>query len=89
MSAAATEPLVRSKAECRADEIVAAFARCTNEAQVRETMRRAQRSIDALAALPDLIHWRRDASARGAAFQRHVNPPEPAPEGAAGEDTHA
>ena len=89
MSAAATVPQVRSKAECCADKIVAAFARCTNEAQVLDMMKRTQRPVDALAALADLTHWRRAASARGAAFQRHVKPPKPEPDGAAGEDAHA
>lgn len=86
MSAAATAPRVRSLAECRADEIVAAFERCTDGDQVRRVMERAQPSMDRLAALADLTHWRRASQARANAYQRHCRPE---PEGPAEEDQHA
>jgi hypothetical protein len=76
MSETTEAPRVRSNAEIRTDEIVAAFERCTDAASVLRTIDRALRSMDALRQLEDQSHWRRADAARAAAYQRHVKPPE-------------
>ncbi|MFH5924584.1 hypothetical protein [Roseomonas xinghualingensis] len=75
MSATAEAHRVRSNAANRADEIVAAFERCTDAASVMCTIDRALRSMDALRQLDDQTHWQRADAARAAAYQRHVKPP--------------
>ncbi|MBP0492119.1 hypothetical protein [Roseomonas indoligenes] len=79
MSATATAPRIKSNAETRADEIVAAYERCTNAQQVLLTMDRAVRSMDALRQLADQTHWERCDAARAEAFRLHVPPPEDTP----------
>lgn len=74
MSATAERPRVKSNAELRADEIVAAFERCVDAQQVMRTIDRALRSLDLLRQLDDQTHWRRADVARAAAYQRHVKP---------------
>ena len=74
MSATAERPPVRSNAELRADEIVAAFDRCTDARQVMRTIDRALRSMDAMRDLPNQAPWRRCDAARAAAYQLHVKP---------------
>ncbi|MCR0981822.1 hypothetical protein [Roseomonas populi] len=74
-----TLPSTRSKAEIRADEIVAEYEACTSFEDVRRTMRRAQESMDALAQLPDTRHWKRAGAARAEAWQRYAPTPEVTP----------
>lgn len=75
----ATAPKSRTKGEVWADEIVAAFERCTSAQEVMQTIDRARQRLDALVQ-SDEASWRRADAARAAAYQRHV---QPLPDGAA------
>lgn len=74
MSATVEAPRVKSNAEIRADEIVAAFERCTDAGHVMRTIDRALRSMDEMRQLANQTHWRRAEAARAAAYQQHVKP---------------
>jgi hypothetical protein len=79
MSATTERPRLRSNADLRADEIVAAYERCADAAAVYRTIDRARRSVDEMRQLADQAPYRRVDAARAAAFQKHVPPPEPTP----------
>jgi hypothetical protein len=65
----------RSKADQRADQIVAMFEACDDYAAVEEAARKAKASMDALGQLPDQKPFQRADAARSAAYQRHMKPP--------------
>lgn len=69
----ASEP-ARSKADQRADAIVAAFAECTTRQEVMLAIDKARPSLDALMQLPDQGPFQRADAARAAAYQLHVTP---------------
>ena len=69
-------PPARSKADKLADDIVAAFERCTNAQEVMRLVDRTRTPLDSLRQLADQSAFQRADAARAAAYQRHVQPPD-------------
>ena len=66
----------RSKADERADQIVALFEACADAQGVMQAIDKARASMDALRGLGDQGPFQRADAARAAAYQKHMQPPE-------------